>query len=183
MYGLVNKAIEDLICGQFGVDTWEVVKRKAGVEAEAFVSMESYPDDVTYNLVAAASEVLALSPEDVLKAFGEHWVLYTAREGYGELLKMSGKSFKEFLHHVDDLHAHVGLSFPNLMPPSFKCTENGDGSVALHYYSSRPGLAPMVIGLLNGLGKMFKTEIDVSQTMSREDGDDHDVFLVKFTEA
>ena len=53
----------------------------------------------------------------------------------------------------------------------------------LHYYSSRAGLAPMVIGLLSGLGQMFNTEIDVRQTMSRDQGADHDVFSVKFTGA
>ena len=180
MYGLVNKAVEDLVCSQFGNDKWEAIKMKAGVEIDAFISMESYPDDVTYRLVAAASEVLALPPDDILKAFGEYWVLFTAREGYGELLKMSGKSLKEFLHHLDDLHAHVGLSFPNLVPPSFSCTENGENSVLLHYHSSRASLAPMVIGLLSGLGKMFNTEIEVRQTMSRDQGADHDVFSVEF---
>ena len=183
MYGLVNKAVEDFVCSGFGEDTWEAIKLKAGVEIDAFVSMDSYPDDVTYKLVAAASEVLALPSDDILKAFGEYWVLYTAREGYGELLKMSGKTLKEFLHHLDDLHAHVGLSFPDLAPPSFRCTENGEDSLLLHYYSSRAGLAPMVIGLFNGLSVMFKTEVDVTQTMSRDQGADHDVFLVKFTGA
>ena len=92
MYGLVNKAVEELVCSRFGEEAWETIKRKAGVEIDAFVSMDSYPDDVTYKLVAAASEVLAMPSDDILKAFGEYWVLYTAREGYGELLKMSGKS-------------------------------------------------------------------------------------------
>ncbi len=163
---------------RFGEETWEEVKRKAGVDVDVFVGMEQYPDDVTYKLVAAASEVLETPAEDILKAFGEYWVLYTAREGYGELLKMSGNSLREFLHHLDDLHAHVSLSYPDLQPPSFQCTENGDGSLLLRYYSDRPGLAPMVIGLLDGLASMFSTEIDVKQTVSRGDGADHDAFLI-----
>lgn len=178
MYGLVNKAIEGLVRERFGEKTWEEVKRKAGIDAEVFVSMEQYPDDVTYKLVAAASEVLETPAEDILKAFGEYWVLYTAKEGYGELLKMSGNTFGKFLHHLDDLHAHVGLSFPDLQPPSFQCSANGDGSLLLRYYSDRPGLAPMVIGLLNGLALMFDTEIDIRQTISREEGADHDAFLI-----
>ena len=178
MYGLVNKAIEGLVRDRFGEETWEEVKDKAGIDADVFVSMGQYPDDVTYKLVAAASEVLQTPAEDILKAFGEYWVLYTAKEGYGELLKMSGNSLREFLHHLDDLHAHVGLSFPDLQPPSFQCTENGDSSLVLHYYSDRPGLAPMVVGLLNGLASMFDTEIDVKQTINREEGADHDAFLI-----
>lgn len=178
MYGLVNKAVEGLVRDRFGEEAWEKIKRKAGIDAEVFVSMEQYSDDVTYKLVAAASEVLETPADDILKAFGEYWVLYTAKEGYGELLKMSGNSFTEFLHHLDDLHAHVGLSFPNLQPPSFRCLENDDGSLLLQYYSERQGLAPMIFGLLNGLASMFSTEIDVQQTISREDGADHDAFLI-----
>ena len=180
MYGLVNKAVEGLIRERFGDETWEEIKCKAGVDADVFASMEQYPDNVTYNLVAAASEVLETPAEDILKAFGEYWVTYTASEGYGELLKMSGRDLREFLHHLDDLHAHVGLSFPNLLPPSFECVENDDSSLLLRYYSDRQGLAPMVIGLLNGLASMFETEIGVEQTISREEGADHDAFLITF---
>ena len=56
MYGLVNKAIEDLVVSNFGEDKWEAIKAKAGVDVEVFVSNEAYPDDITYNLVGAASE-------------------------------------------------------------------------------------------------------------------------------
>lgn len=85
MYGLVNKAIEDLVCSSHGVETWGRIKSKAGVDIEVFVSSEGYPDELTYNLVGAASEVLGISSEEALHAFGEHWVLYSGREGYGEL--------------------------------------------------------------------------------------------------
>ena len=85
MYGLVNKALEEFVLSRFGEDTWETIKQSAGVDIDVFVSMETYPDDVTYRLVDAASDVLKQSTEEVLKAFGEYWVLYTAKEGYGEI--------------------------------------------------------------------------------------------------
>ena len=37
MYGLVNKAFEELVRSRFGEDTWETIKRNAGVDIEAFV--------------------------------------------------------------------------------------------------------------------------------------------------
>lgn len=55
MYGLVNKAIEDMVCKGFGEDVWETIKQKAGIDIEGFISMEAYPDDVTHRLVRAAS--------------------------------------------------------------------------------------------------------------------------------
>lgn len=181
MYGLVNKAVQDLVCSQFGEETWEAIKRRAGVDADVFVSMESYPDEVTYNLVGAASEVLGSPPADVLKAFGEYWVLYTAREGYGDVLKMAGSTFPAFVQNLDSLHARVGTSFPELRPPSFRCTEVESGSMRLHYYSSRDGLSPMVVGLLHGLGKMFNTELDVVHAVRRGEGADHDEFTIRWS--
>lgn len=39
MFGLVNRAVEELICTQFGEETWEAIKEKASLEVEAFISM------------------------------------------------------------------------------------------------------------------------------------------------
>lgn len=180
MYGLVNKAIEEMVCSQFDDTTWETIKKKADVKTEAFVSMEGYPDEVTYRLVGAASEVLGLSPAEVMHAFGKYWVQYTAREGYGELMEMNGEDLPEFLENLDDLHARVGVMFPKLQPPSFDCDEEAEDELTLHYHSERDGLAPMVMGLIEGLGERFETEVDVNQTHSREEGADHDQFSVKY---
>lgn len=183
MYGLVNKAVWDLVVTQFGEEKWQEIRQKAGIEVESFVCMNSYPDEVTYNLVGAAGEVLGLSPDKILEAFGEYWITYTAREGYGEMLNLAGGSFVEFVQNLDNLHARVGLSFPKLKPPSFRCTDITEKSLRLHYHSERAGLAPMVIGLLKGLGKMFDTEVSVLFDKARTNGYQHDEFLVHFEKA
>lgn len=180
MYGLVNKAIEDMVCSQFGEATWKEIKQKAELDIDSFISMEGYPDDVTHKLVKAASDVLGLSASEIMQAFGEFWVKYTAQEGYGEMMEMSGDNLPEFLENLDNLHARVGVIFPKLRPPSFDCTEQTDDSLHLHYHSSREGLAPMVVGLVKGLGDRFNTNIDITQTESREEGAEHDEFLIKY---
>jgi hypothetical protein len=183
MYGLINKAVEGLICSNFGEDTWEAIKQKAGIDVDAFISMDTYSDDVTYRLVGAASEHLNLPAEDVLRTFGEYWVIYTSREGYGDLMKMTANSFPSFLQNLNQLHTRVALSFPQLQPPSFHCTDITDHSLRLHYYSSRPGLAPLVVGLVQGLGKTFNQEVHISQDVCRSTGADHDEFVVQFADA
>jgi predicted hydrocarbon binding protein len=183
MYGLVNKAIQDMVRTNFGEEAWQNVKQKAAIENETFVSIEGYPDDLTHRLVRAASEVLGLSSAAIMQAFGEYWVQYTAREGFGELIDMCGDNLPEFLENLDNLHARVGIVFPKIQPPSFECTEVEEENLNLHYYSHRQGLTPMVVGLVQGLGKRFDTEVDIAQTKSREDGDDHDEFSVKYKKA
>lgn len=175
MYGLVNKAVVDLVVSKFGQDTWNAIKKKAEVDVDVFVSMDGYPDDITYRLVGAASDVLKIPPEAVLEAFGEYWVLYTAQEGYGPMLDASGKSLREFLENLDALHARVALTMPELKPPRFRLVPVDDSTMTLEYHSTRQGLAPMVVGLLKGLSIRFATPIDVTHARR----DDHDEFTIK----
>lgn len=178
MYGLVNKAVEDLVSKNFGVDKWEEIKSKAAVKEASFTSMQSYPDHVTYDLVGAATEVLGLTAEQILEAFGEYWVLYTAQEGYGDMLDKAGKSLPEFLKNLDALHVRVGNVMPELQPPSFECSDETSNSLHLHYYTERAGLSPMVLGLVKGLGKRFNTPCEVEQIAVMGEAEDHDIFKV-----
>lgn len=180
MYGLVNQAIRDMIVVNHGEEVWTRVRRRADVELEQFEGMEAYPDDLTHRLVMAASVELQADPHALLRAFGEFWVNYTASEGYGSLMNMAGSTLPEFLHNLDDLHARVGVNFPQLVPPSFDAEDQEEGSMHLHYHSKREGLAPMVIGLVEGLGGRFDTPVEVEQLACRSDGADHDVFAVRY---
>ena len=180
MYGLVNQAIRDMICVNHGQEAWDRVRHRAEVKVDRFQGMEPYPDDLTHRLVMAASVELEETPDALLRAFGEFWVTYTASEGYGPLMEMAGSSLPEFLHNLDDLHARVGVNFPQLVPPSFDTEELGEGTMHLHYHSQRQGLAPMVIGLVEGLGDRFDTPVEVEQLACRRDGADHDVFAVRY---
>lgn len=154
------------------------IRQRAGVHVEAFVGMEPYPDEVTYRLVGAASEALGIPAAAVLEAFGRHWILYTARNGYGPLLDTMGATLPEFLGNLDAMHARITLSVPELRPPSFVCETLADRRIRVKYWSERDGLAPMVLGLLAGLGELLKVPVAVAQTVDRATGADHDEFVV-----
>jgi len=183
MYGMVNKAVEDMVCLHHGAEVWEQIKAKAGVDVELFIGSEPYPDEITYKLVSAGSAVLNLSPEKILEAFGEHWVLHTAQEGYGGLMRAAGKSLPEFLANLPNFHTRVEMIFPKLQPPRFKTSDITPRSLKLHYFTKRPGLAPFVVGLIQGLGKKFQTPVQAQLVESKAQGADHDVFLIEWSPA
>ena len=89
MFGLVNKGLEDMVCNQYGEATWAEIKSQAEVQIEAFISMDAYPDEITYRLVDATSAVIKMPTTDVLEAFGKYWLLFTAAEGFGSLMAMA----------------------------------------------------------------------------------------------
>lgn len=181
MYGMVNRALEEMVCEAHGEAIWEEIKFKAGVDVDLFLSHEGYPDEMTYKLVGAASEVLSAPPADLLEAFGGHWVLKTAVQGYGHLMTAAGSNLKEFLMHLPNLHTRISLMFPHLNPPRFLCSDVAAQSMNLHYYSERQGLAPFVIGLLKGLAQHYKTEAQVRQIAYIGAGSDHDIFEVTWS--
>lgn len=183
MYGLVNQALEDFVIQGFGNSAWDRIRQGAGINDDMFIAMDGYPDQTTFKLVTAATQVLGLDAAQVLEGFGSHWVLYTAESGYGEMLNMFGSDLRSFLNNLDNLHSHVGMSFPALRPPSFTVEEvEGSAGLLLHYRSERAGLAPMVVGLLKGLGERFSQKINVQQTAFRG-VDDHDVFRIEYVDA
>jgi len=178
MYGLVNRAIEGLIVDRHGEEVWERILERAGVDEPTFIGLDPYPDELTYSIVAAASEELSVPAESLLEAFGEYWMTYTAKEGYGELLELSGRTFEEFLGNLDPMHARIALMFPDLEPPSFRCSKDSEGVLELHYMSDRPGLAPMVIGLVRGVAARFDERVDIHLVHPNETGVEHDVFRI-----
>ena len=181
MYGLVNKAIEDLVVSQFGEEKWQLIKQKAGVDIDVFISNEGYPDDITYQLVGAAAEVLGTTTREILIAFGEHWVLKTASDSYGAMMRSGGTSLKDFLIYLPKLHNRVQMIYPNLEPPRFECHDVRDTSMTLHYFTHRPGLTEFVVGLVQGLGKLYQTPATATATALKTEGADHDIFAIHWT--
>lgn len=179
MYGLVNKAIQDLICTKFGEDKWMEIKKLSNFNDDFFIGLNNYPDELTYTLVKNASSVLGADGSVVMQAFGEYWILYTAKEGYGEMLNLSGDTFTDFLNNLDMLHQRVNNIMPNLVAPQFSTRNETEQSIELEYRSKRLGLCPMVIGLLNGLCQRFNlTEYQVSQIVQKGEQSDCDVFRI-----
>jgi len=180
MYGLINRAIQEMVCQKFGQETWDAIKTDAAIQETTFLALEPYPDEVTHTLVASASKILALSPSEIMQAFGQYWISYTSTNEYKEIMAICGESLKEFLGNLDDLHSRIGVQFPALQAPSFTCDEIDKDTLELHYSSTREGLAPMVVGLVEGLGEKFSTDITVKQVKSRAQGSDQDTFEIKY---
>jgi len=180
MYGLINQGLHDLAVQVGGEDLWREIKLSAGLDLEAFVGMHTYPDDVTYRMIDAASAAMRITPAEVLHAFGKHWILYTARHGYGAIFDTMGRTLPAFLANLDMMHARLSLSMPEMRPPSFVCEQLGDHQIRLEYRSERAGLAPMVVGMLEGLGEMYDVTVTVVQSIDSADGADHDAFMIEY---
>ena len=163
MYGMVNHGIQSLIISKFGQKDWDEICQLAGQTDTDFESMITYPDTVTYDLVGAISKKYNLPAEEVLKLFGDYWVDYSSETVIGKLFDFSGHEIMEFLESLNEMHERIKMSMPHLKPPVFEFEEVEDNTHLLHYSSDREGLEPMVIGLLEGLGRKHNVTIEITQ--------------------
>lgn len=170
MHGIVNKAMEDMVVHLRGPATWDSIKRLAGIELESFVDSRSYDDAVTDRLVVAAARLFSLEVDEVLEAFGEYWMLYTAEKGFDELLRGAGSDLFEVLHNTDAMHGRLEHTFPAALMPRIAIERIDAETATLQYRSERPGLAPMLVGIVKGLGARFGTPVRIERLAGVEDG-------------
>ena len=180
MYGIVNKAIEELVIQIGGEELWTTVCLEAGIEPFTFVAQEVYDDAVTYDLVAAVSKVTGKTQHEILVAFGDHWSRYTGNQGYGQLYKLLGSDYQSFLMNLPRLHDHLAFIFPDLQMPHFETELINERIVKVCYRSERVGLSAMVFGLLEGMAKVYETQVVVTAGRTKAETGDADEFLVEF---
>jgi hypothetical protein len=180
MYGIVNKAIQDLVIENFGEEKWHDIRERSGIDEDFFISSEPYDDAITYQLAQAVGEEMDMTLSQVLIAFGEWWVIKTTKERYAGLMESGGSTLREFLVNLPLFHNRVMLVYPKLTPPEFKVSNIKEKSLNLHYFSKREGLQDFVTGLIQGLGKMFATPVDIEILQSREKGDTHEIFNISW---
>ncbi|KAJ9517261.1 hypothetical protein QJQ45_009127 [Haematococcus lacustris] len=83
--------------------------------------------------------------------------------------------------NLNNLHLHLSNGQPAMDAPAFRVDNVTEVSCHLHYYSNRPALWPIVVGVLKGLSKQYlKYDLTVELLQSRDDGHDHEVFLVGY---
>ncbi len=177
MKGVINKGIQEMVVSRFGHETWEAVRRRAGVEEEFFLLTEDYPDEGTEKLVQAAALVLDLPVEGVMVEFGRYWFTHVAPVLYPTYIALAGSSPVEMLKNVDRIHRLVTRNLPSASPPSFQVEEGEDGMLRFHYYSTR-GLCPVVRGVVEGIGEYFGKPLAVTEVECALQGDHHCVFEV-----
>ncbi|XP_059145420.1 guanylate cyclase soluble subunit beta-2-like [Physella acuta] len=164
MYGQIHCVIRELVQTKFGNEAWEIILKKSKLDEHAsFLMFNRYDDTSTFNLVGAVSDTLGVPVETVLEIFGEFFFDYCLRHGYDKMLRTLGSDIKSFIQNLDSLHSLLALSYKGIAAPSFRCEDGHNGELILHYYSGRPGLYPIVKGVLKAVARdLFQQSVEMS---------------------
>lgn len=165
MYGHIHVILKDMIISLGGDGAWKKVLAEAGRSAPGEEDKVCDPvaqeDEVTMRLVRATCKVLGVSVETALHAFGKHFVVFTLRTGLAAFFKSQGATLPEFLENVNHMHACFERDHPGARFPSVKSKYDAQSDSALvTYVSTRTGLASLLIGVVEELGRRLY-DVDV----------------------
>ncbi|VDM66134.1 unnamed protein product [Strongylus vulgaris] len=149
MFGFIHESIRQLMLRKYGEEFWAKVLQRAGFEnGKENIVNHYYSDSDTYILVDAVSVISKMSREQVWEMYGGFLIEYTMEIGWDDLIRSMSPNLKGFLDNLDSLHYFIDhvVYKANLRGPSFRCEDNPDGTLTLHYYTGRPGLYPIVKG-------------------------------------
>lgn len=168
MYGHIHIILKDLINVSFSAEKWAEILARSGFEEEQILESVQHPDEVSFQLLGATCQVTGLDLEEVLEAFGRHFIGFTLQSGYGRLFKALGNSFPSFVANVNYLHNHLERQHPHALFPYIEVVhEDGENSMELHYLSTRSGMKKIVVGTLTELGRqMFDLEVSMVEQQS-----------------
>ncbi len=162
MKGVIASCLKELVVNKFGKNKWESALATAGFEKNtSFLPTQDVDDASVLKIVESVCKVLNISLPQAADAFGEYWVCTYAPQIYLPYYK-TATSAKEFLLKMDEVHRLTTESIPNAQPPRFEYTWTDDKTLIMKYKSKR-NLIDFLVGLIKGVGKYFKENLQVSK--------------------
>lgn len=155
MYGMMHRAIQAMVIEDAGTAAWHAIERELDVGPADMISAMVYPDERTIALLGAAAARLGLPLEECLRRFGQHWVRFAAAGPYAGIMDFVSHDLAGFIANLDRMHQAVRAAMPGALVPSFTLLAQEPGRLRVGYRSTRQGLEPLVVGLLEGLLDRF----------------------------
>lgn len=114
--------------------------------------------------------------------YGEYFYEYAVEFQYVKLLRVLGKTPMEFLETLDTMHLALARVYPPMKPPLFRCIKLPNGDLTLFYYSKRPGLLPIAIGLIRrAIQGLFDLNVDITTVSKNPEKGSYELLIQNLT--
>ncbi|GAB1598433.1 soluble guanylate cyclase 88E-like isoform X1 [Argonauta hians] len=163
MYGLLFLSIESIVVKEYGRKIWKKVLSYVGLDSESeFSTHTMYENELMLNLAKACSHILKDKlPEDYMCYFGKCFLKFCSTYKYDQILTLSGRYFRDFLHEINNLHETIRFSYPKMISPTFIVEKEDVNGCILSYTSSRKGFVHYVMGQLQECACIFKVDLKI----------------------
>ena len=168
MKGIIFNLVEDVVCETHGEHVWDQLLADAGLEG-GYTSIGDYPDEHLHALVGAASAVLDLPPDQVVRQLGYGAAVGLSRH-YPRFFTSHQRTVDFVVTLNDVIHAEVRKLHRAADPPEFVFTEVGVDELLVEYRSRR-GLCALAEGMLGGAASYYDELASVSHERCTHRGD------------
>ncbi len=155
MKGVVFNLLEALVRRDHGEDTWDAILEVANLEG-VYTSLGNYDDAELFQLVSAASQVLQLPADPIVRWFGRSATPLLAKH-YPHFFEKhhSTRSFLLTLNSI--IHPEVRKMYPGAEVPEFEFNLSGDDLIM--GYRSRRQLCTLAEGFIEGAADLYKEKV------------------------
>lgn len=162
MKGVIALCLQEMIEANYGKDKWVEILEKANVDPKvSLIAFSDIDDETVLNILNNTAKVLKITSTQAADAFGDYWVNVYAQRMYRGMF-IGKKTAKEFLLSMDKVHVGVTQNIKNAHPPRFEYELKNENTLVIKYKSDR-GLIDIFIGLIKGVGKLYKEKLIVSK--------------------
>lgn len=159
MKGVIANCLYEMVVNRFGQVRWKNILSNSGLpENHQFYNHHDIDDAMILKVVGKTCDELGITLEQAADAFGEYWMTEFAPRKYYAFV-LSHTSARSFLLSMSRVHQKVTNS-ENANPPNFTFEELDNNRITMTYISQR-NLEVFWIGLIKGVGKYFKENIDI----------------------
>jgi hypothetical protein len=148
MHGLTNRAIQCFVIDRYGPEKWAECAHVADIGFSDFESMLIYDDELTTQILDAASAVLNRPRFELMEDLGTYLVSHPNTESLRRLLRFGGVTFVEFLHSLNELPDRARLAVSDLDLPELDLRDQAATEFSLTCKSSIAGAGHVFIGIL-----------------------------------
>ena len=160
--GTIVMGIAELVKTVGGEAKWKEILRRSGLPEDLRLTRVSDVDEGTVQKVLGnIYDVLNLSALQVADAFGDFWMNDYSPKHY-KAYHYGINSAKEMIMGLDRIHYQVAKILPGAHPPRFDCEEIDEKTLRVRYKSHR-SMIDICIGLIKGVGKLYKTSLHVKK--------------------
>lgn len=169
MKGVVFNLLESMVEEKFGLEAWDELLQRSGSDG-VFVSTGCYSDEELTGIVVAASEMLEVPVNDLVRKFGEY--MFPRFEEKNSHFFTDDMDLKSFLLTVDRvIHVEVRKLHPDANLPSFEYIDSADDELTMIYSSPRK-MCMLAEGLISGAAKHFDTSYTLEHNKCMHNGED-----------
>ena len=162
MYGMIHRALRQMVFEQLGKEAWIALEQKLGIGPTELLTGMVYEDELTLEIISETAARMNLTVDECLTEFGRYWIRYADKGSLSSIMKFTGQTLPSFIANLDRLHVAVGTAMPGTQLPSFTMLKNSEGHLSVEYRSDRLGMEKFVYGLFLGLMERFAVHGEVT---------------------